>query len=54
MGKTRRYVPKNGEFKRLEASKQKRNSKKDRKKSKANLLKHIRFAVQHRATREEE
>ena len=47
MGKTNRYQPRNGEFRKLKASKQKRNKRERAKK--ANLQKHIKFATGHRA-----
>lgn len=47
MGKTKRYQPKNGEFRKLKASKQKRNKKERAKKT--NLTRHLKFASEHRA-----
>jgi len=47
MGKTNRYTPCNGDFKKLRANKKQRNKK--QRAEKANLQKHIRFAAQHRA-----
>ena len=49
MGKTNRYVPKNGEFKKLKGSTKKQRNK--RKFAKANLQKQLQFASEHRANR---
>jgi len=48
MGRTRRYEPRSGEFKKLRANKKKLN-KKERKKTKANLQRCMEFATNHRA-----
>ena len=49
MGKTKRQEPRNGEFKKLKASKKQRNKK--QRAAKANLQKELRFASEHRANR---
>lgn len=47
MGKTRRYRPKDGEFKELRGSKKQRTKK--RRATNANLTRDIKFATKHRA-----
>jgi len=47
MGKTKRWIPKNGEFKKLRTSSKKIKNKKQRQ-SKAKLTKHLKFASEHR------
>ena len=49
MGKTKRWLPKDGEFKMLKASKSKRNKKERSKTKKANLQRSMKFASKHRA-----
>jgi len=46
MSRTKRQEPRNGQFKKLKASKQKRNKK--QRQVKANLSKHMEFASNHR------
>jgi len=46
MSRTKRQQPRNGQFKKLKASKQKRNKK--QRQLKANLSKHMKFASNHR------
>ena len=46
MSRTKRQEPRNGQFKKLKASKQQRNKK--QRQVKANLSKHMEFATKHR------
>jgi len=49
MGRTKRQEPRNGNFKKLKASKKQRNKK--QRATKADLQKHVRFASEHRVNK---